>query len=219
MTSADQEAVNPIATAAVDRLFDRQRDEYLTEAQRLIRACSSLIAETGQVDPPVAAILERAGLATRAFYRLFNSKEELIIAVLQDGTTTKTSYVIERMSSASTPRERIDAWVRAVVVPYTQDVLQGYRAILLHTYRWETMFPTELAAMREQLLQPLVHAIADLRGDDDPKNAHTAAEIIYDAFFGAACRAEAQRRLVAPDEVTALTRMAALIATSFSATE
>ncbi|KXF54097.1 hypothetical protein AXA44_42170 [Rhodococcus sp. SC4] len=217
MTSAEQSSANPIATAAIDRLFDKHRGEYLAEAQRLIQACSSLIAETGQVDPPVNAILERAGLGTRAFYRLFNSKEELIIAVLQDGTTWKTSYIAEQMATTSTPLERIRAWVEAAISPYTQDASPGHRAILLHTYRWETMFPNELAAMREQLLQPLVQAIADLRGEDDSKNAHNAAEIIYDSFFGAACRAEAHKRTVDPNEVTALTQTAELVATAFGA--
>lgn len=223
MASAQQSrANNPIAAAAIDRLFDKHRGEYFAEAQRLIQACSSLIAETGQVDPPVNAILERAGLGTRAFYRLFNSKEELIIAVLQDGTTWKTSYIAEQMATASTPLERIRAWVEAAISPYTispytQDASPGQRAILLHTYRWETMFPNELAAMREQLLQPLVQAIADLREVKDSKNAHNAAEIIYDSFFGVACRAEAHKRTVDPDEVTALTQTAELIATTFGA--
>ncbi|SED97971.1 DNA-binding transcriptional regulator, AcrR family [Rhodococcus jostii] len=218
MASAQQSrANNPIAAAAIDRLFDKHRGEYFAEAQRLIQACSSLIAETGQVDPPVNAILERAGLGTRAFYRLFNSKEELIIAVLQDGTTWKTSYIEEQMATASTPLERIRAWVGAAIFPYTQDASPGHRAILLHTYRWEMMFPNELAAMREQLLQPLVQAIADLRGEDDSKNAHNAAEIIYDSFFGVACRAEAHKRMVDPNEVTALTQTAELVATTLGA--
>ncbi|MDT2005594.1 TetR/AcrR family transcriptional regulator [Rhodococcus opacus] len=118
VASAQQShANNPIAAAAIDRLFDKHRGEYFAEAQRLIQACSSLIAETGQVDPPVNAILERAGLGTRAFYRLFNSKEELIIAVLQDGTTWKTSYIAEQMATASTPLERIRAWVEAAISP------------------------------------------------------------------------------------------------------
>ncbi|WP_406231193.1 TetR/AcrR family transcriptional regulator [Nocardia sp. NBC_01009] len=215
VTSMERSRANPIATAAIERLFDKHRGEYFAEAQRLIQACSGLIAETGQVDPPVNAILERAGLGTRAFYRLFNSKEELIIAVLQDGTSWKISYIEEQMAMASTPLERVRAWVEAAISPHTRDASPGHRAILLHTYRWEMMFPNELAAMREQLLRPLVQAIADLRGQDDSKSAPNAAEIIYDSFFGVACRAEAQQRLVDANEVTALGRVAELIATSF----
>lgn len=219
VTSAEQSRANPIATAAIERVFDKHRGEYFAEAQRLIQACSGLIAETGQVDPSVNSILERSGLGTRAFYRLFSSKEELIIAVLQEGTTWKMSYIEERLAKAGTPLERVRAWVEAAISPYVLDASPGHRAILLHTYRWEMMFPTELAAMREQLLRPLVQAIDDLRGEGDSKSTHNAAEIIYDSFFGVACRAEAQQRLVCEAEVTALVRVAELIATSFPGIE
>ncbi|MFE3759105.1 TetR/AcrR family transcriptional regulator [Nocardia tengchongensis] len=213
--SAEQSHANPIATAAIERVFDKQRGEYRAEAQRLIQACSGLIAETGQVDPSVNSILERSGLGTRAFYRLFNSKEELIIAVLQDGTNWKMGFIDEQMAKAGTPLERVRAWIEAALSPYVLDTAPGHRAILLHTYRWEMMFPTELAAMRAQLLRPLVRAIADLRGEDDSKSADNAAEAIYDSFFGVACRAEAQQRLVDAHEVAALARLAELIAESF----
>ncbi|MRH92343.1 TetR family transcriptional regulator [Nocardia sp. SYP-A9097] len=215
VTSAEQSRTNPIATAAIERVFDKHRGEYLAEAQRLIQACSGLIAETGQVDPSVNSILERSGLGTRAFYRLFNSKEELIIAVLQDGTNWKMGQIEEQMAQAGTPLERVRAWVEAAISPYFRDTAPGHRAILLHTYRWEMMFPTEIAAMRDQLLRPLVRAIAELRGENDSTSAHNAAEIIYDSFFGVACRAEAQRRLVEAHEVTALARLAELIAERF----
>lgn len=215
MTSAEQSSANLVATAAVERVFDKHRGEYFAEAQRLIQSCSSLIAETGQVDPPVTSILERAGLGTRAFYRLFKSKEELIIAVLQDGTTWKINYIDEQMATATTPLERVTTWVEAAISPHTREDAPGHRAILLHTYRWEMMFPQELATMREQLLQPLVHAIAQLRGENDSTTAHAAAEIIYDSFFGVACRAEAQKRTVDTDEVATLTQLAELIARSF----
>ncbi|WP_327138916.1 TetR/AcrR family transcriptional regulator [Nocardia sp. NBC_01327] len=215
MASTEQSRANPIATAVIERVFDKQRGEYFAEAQRLIQACAGLIAETGQVDPPVNAILDRAGLGTRAFYRLFNSKEELIIAVLQDGTSWKTGYIEEQMARASTPLERVRAWVEAAISPHTRDGSPGTRVILLHTYRWEMSFPDELAAMREQMLHPLVRAIADLRGQEGSASAHDAAEIIYDAYFGVACRAEVQKRKVDADQVASLARAAELIATSF----
>ena len=49
----------------------------------IIDAAYDCLSEPHSGPIPVAAILERAGLSTRAFYRHFASKDELFLAMLR----------------------------------------------------------------------------------------------------------------------------------------
>jgi AcrR family transcriptional regulator len=178
---------NPIAATNVERLLDRQRLAYAGEAQRLIRACRELIAETGSTDPPVSAILERAGLASRAFYRLFPSKDDLLVAVLLEGVLATVALTEKRQEGLRDPGARIEAWTRAMVERITGVPPTGRSSLLLQAYRWEAMFPPQIDAMRERLLAPLAEAIDELN-PHHPLGAHDAALGIYDLVISAICR-------------------------------
>lgn len=206
---------NPIATAAVDRLFNAQRDDYLSEASRLVQACRSLIAETGRVDPTVAAILDRAGLSSRAFYRIFNSKEELLVALLQDGTTSMIGYLATEMATARDPLERIRIWIRVVMAPYTDPSRANTGSLLVHSLHWATLFPNELTTMRKELLSSLVQAIVDLRGPGSRQFAERISLNIYDMYAGIAGRSEAHATAIASAEVDLLADVATHLAVTF----
>ena len=52
----------------------------------IIEAAYTCLAEPHSGAIPVAAILQRAGVSTRAFYRHFESKDELFLAMLREET-------------------------------------------------------------------------------------------------------------------------------------
>lgn len=208
---------NPVATAAVDRLVSKRRAGYADDATRLIGACRELIAESGEVDPSVGRILERAGLSSRAFYRLFASKEELLVAVLQDGTNTMVAHIEEEMAKADGPLAQVEAWARSALTPYDEAAVSHTGSLLRHSRSWEKTFPREMATIRAEFLRPLVRAIDQLRpGVDDP-TIERAAEFIYYAYVGMASKSDALGRALTGADIDALCRCAALIANEFTA--
>lgn len=61
---------------------------------------------------PVAAILQRAGVSTRAFYRHFESKDELFLAMLRqesDALADRLDQIVEQTSGA--PVDQLKAWI------------------------------------------------------------------------------------------------------------
>src|SRR5215208_2404196 len=61
---------------------------------------------------PVAAILQRAGVSTRAFYRHFESKDELFLAMLRqesDALAGRLDRIVDEPSGA--PVEQLKAWI------------------------------------------------------------------------------------------------------------
>ena len=61
---------------------------------------------------PVAAILERAGLSTRAFYRHFESKDELFLAMLRqegEALADRLDRIVDELPGE--PVKQLEAWV------------------------------------------------------------------------------------------------------------
>lgn len=82
------------------------------DRQGIIDAAYVCLSEPHTGPVPVAAILDRARLSTRAFYRHFASKDELFLAMLRqvaDALTDRLDRVVEE--SRGNPREQLTAWV------------------------------------------------------------------------------------------------------------
>jgi AcrR family transcriptional regulator len=78
----------------------------------IIDAAYSCLSEPHSGAIPVAAILQRAGVSTRAFYRHFESKDELFLAMLRQ----ETDMLAERLDRICAevpggPVDQVRAWI------------------------------------------------------------------------------------------------------------
>jgi AcrR family transcriptional regulator len=79
--------------------------------REILAVASTVLREHGVGGLGIAAVLERAGLSTRAFYRHFGSKEELVAAVFLETARVETRRLRRRMAAATTEIEALAAWV------------------------------------------------------------------------------------------------------------
>jgi AcrR family transcriptional regulator len=84
------------------------------EVARLLLAGFDEIREQGSVEPRVADIVRRAGLSNKAFYRHFRSKDELILAILEEGMRRRMQIFEVRLSEQASAVEKVAAWIRVV---------------------------------------------------------------------------------------------------------
>ena len=114
-----------------------------------------------------------AGISNQTLYRSFPSKDDLLLAVLEQGTLRVADYLGERMARAKDPREQILAWTRGVLRQVTDtDAAQTSRAVLEPLKKAgesgsgntsnELLHP-----LRELLSAPLTELGADPRLDGD----------------------------------------------------
>jgi AcrR family transcriptional regulator len=78
----------------------------------IIEAAYSCLYEPHSGPIPVAAILQRAGVSTRAFYRHFESKDELFLAMLRqesDALARRLDRIVGEASGA--PADQLEAWI------------------------------------------------------------------------------------------------------------
>jgi AcrR family transcriptional regulator len=78
----------------------------------IIDAAYRCLSEPHSGPIPVAAILQRAGVSTRAFYRHFESKDELFLAMLRqesDALADRLDRIIDAVAGG--PVDQLKAWI------------------------------------------------------------------------------------------------------------
>jgi AcrR family transcriptional regulator len=78
----------------------------------IIEAAYTCLSEPHSGPIPVAAILQRAGVSTRAFYRHFASKDELFLAMLREETDALAQRLDRIPAEApGDPARQLEAWI------------------------------------------------------------------------------------------------------------
>jgi AcrR family transcriptional regulator len=148
----------------VERALARQRAKYEAEVVRLLEATLAVMRDQDTDDPTVNDILQRAGLSTAAFYRHFPTKDDLLVALLDQAHEMTSSHIEQRLNTVRDPQDRVDVWVRAVFdLVRTEESLTSNRSLLLAHPRLLRQFPHEISTGFAVLAWPLQVAITDAR--------------------------------------------------------
>jgi AcrR family transcriptional regulator len=170
-----------LAQRAVDRSLGDRRTQYADEIQRVLEATYDLIERTGKVDPSLREILTETGLSTQAFYRYFQSKDELFLLLLDDGRRRLVATLERRMQRVSTPDARVRAWIEGVLAQATDVRAAGRtRPFVTDQDRLAEAFPREQQASIDLLVDLLASTIVSLHGR---ANARDDAVVVYRAVF------------------------------------
>ena len=155
--------LGPVAKRSARRAIARREADHDDAVRRLVAASFALIAETGSLEPSVAAIVRRAGLSNQAFYRHFRSKDELLLGVLDEGFRLLAGYLARRVAGASEPSAKIRAWIGGVLEQALQgDAAAATRPFAVSRARLAELFPDEVEASERELIRPLRDAIYTL---------------------------------------------------------
>jgi AcrR family transcriptional regulator len=162
--SADPDG--PVAERVASRTLAVRSAAYADEVRRLIDAGYTVMRRTGSLDPRVNDIVREAGLSNQAFYRHFSGKDELLVAILDDGQRQLVAYLEHRMAGASAGDARVRAWVEGVMEQARNAAAaDNTRPFAINSARLADRFPEEVARSRELLVHPLREAVAEVGGD------------------------------------------------------
>lgn len=171
---------------AVERAVAERQAEYTEEVRRIVDATYELIERTGTLEPSLRDILAHTGLSTQAFYRLFRSKDELFLVLLDDGRRTLVEYLAAKMADESTPTARIRAWIEGVLAQAsTRRSADRTRPFLANEDRLSELFPDEQRESVDLLVGLLLDPLAALTGaPSSGEGVRRDAEAIYRLVFG-----------------------------------
>ena len=80
----------------------------------IIDAAYNCLSEPHSGPIPVAAILQRAGVSTRAFYRHFESKDELFLALLRQESDALAHRLDRIVDETGDPVGQLKAWINGM---------------------------------------------------------------------------------------------------------
>ena len=74
-----------------------------------------MLRRNGYANAGITDILGEAKLGTRAFYRHFDSKDELLVAMFSENAAATASRLAERVDTAGSPLDRLHAWIDEIL--------------------------------------------------------------------------------------------------------
>jgi AcrR family transcriptional regulator len=100
--------------AAVSSPIKRGKSKLAPDAAvrcAIVAAASESAHDQGVRGLSIAAVMERTQLGTRAFYRHFKSKDQLVAAVLSEMSRVETLRLRTKMANTTNPVEAVAAWI------------------------------------------------------------------------------------------------------------
>jgi len=93
----------------------RTQERAAAEREHLFRSAWAVLKRSGYANASITEILAEAGISTRAFYRHFASKDDLLVAMFVENADVAAERVAARVATADTALARVEAWVDAIL--------------------------------------------------------------------------------------------------------
>jgi len=173
---------------SVEKPLDLVREDDLRRRE-IIEIAYDLLEQGGLEGLTIRAILQRTGLARRAFYDRFSGKDDLVLAVFEYTIQRAAAYFAEQVAGIADPLDQLQLLVTAIALgsaPFQNAEPRagaGRRgaAMTREHLRLAESRPREL----ESALRPLLDLIADLlakgmaAGVVRPMAPATMASLVY----------------------------------------
>jgi len=150
----------------------------------LIKATIAEIGAAGSLDVTVARIAQRAGMSSALAHHYFGGKEDIFLAAMRHTLAAYGAEVRAALSRAHTPRDRVEAIVRA---GFSEANFQ--RETIAAWLNFYVLAQTGEAAQRlwtiyqRRLRSNLVHALRPLLGDLATEAAERIAALIDGVYL------------------------------------
>jgi AcrR family transcriptional regulator len=126
----------------------------------IVAAASESLREHGVHGLSIAAVLQRAGLSTRAFYRHFESKDELVSAIFLEMARTEKRRLKRKMAGADSAVEAVAAWIDGRLdLAFNESIKSDLRRMSLEAQSQSFAAPELIQAAYAEMLEPLIDQI------------------------------------------------------------
>jgi AcrR family transcriptional regulator len=126
----------------------------------IVAAASKSVREQGVRGLSVAAVLARAQLSTRAFYRHFESKDQLVAAVYFELTRIEVLRLRRKMAEATNPVEAVAAWIDGRLDLAFDDYIKlELRQVSLEAQSKMFVSPELVSPAASTILEPLIEQL------------------------------------------------------------
>ena len=147
----------------MNRPATRRRDKLAPDPgvrRAILTAASKCVREQGVRGLSIASVLDRAGLSTRAFYRHFESKDQLVAAVFLEMAGVEMRRLRRKMAAAATPVEAVAAWIDGRLdLAFDENIKSDLRRLSLEAQSQMFASPELIQPAYAMMLEPLVEQL------------------------------------------------------------
>lgn len=144
--------------AARSPTVQRSRVRSVQQAQRIAAAAKTLVAERGS-SFTIQELAKEAGVALKTFYRYFEGKDQLLLAMLEDEIVGGCEQLRVAAASLPGPVDRLHAYVDWVATAMHTGTDQWRQFVTSEHFRLQQVLPLELAAVNAAFANLLVPEI------------------------------------------------------------
>jgi AcrR family transcriptional regulator len=157
------------------------------ERRALIDAGLTVLRRRGSEGCTVADVLAEAGLSTRAFYRHFTSKDELVLAIYERDARPTHARLRERLDAVASSRAALEVWIdETLALGFDTRRARRTQPLAREGLRLQAEFPREFAAMEAGVIDPLVAVLRAFPAADperDARSIHAVAWALVEERF------------------------------------
>lgn len=134
--------------------------ESAPERQALLDAALGILRARGAQGLKVDEVLSLAGLGTRAFYRHFTSKDQLVVEVFADAAHAEALRLRQRMQQHVDPLGAVVAWIDGRLdLAFDDEVQSDLQYVSQQAQAVNLVDPETMAGVHAAMLAPLVEQI------------------------------------------------------------
>jgi AcrR family transcriptional regulator len=170
-----------VSGRVAERSVAPRRQQAEDEVRALVDAGLAVLRKRGTSGLTVAEVLAEAGLSTRAFYRHFASKDELVLAVYEHEADRRNGELVVRLGRARSPRDALEVWVDELLA-LGFDTRRAHRTRVLarEGARSQADFPAEFTAIVAGAVDPLAAVLRDLPSPDPARDAWSVYAVTWE---------------------------------------
>jgi AcrR family transcriptional regulator len=143
--------------------LSRRRNKLLPDPDvrsAILAAASKCVRDEGVRGLSIASVLERAQLSTRAFYRHFESKDQLVAAVFLEMARAETQRLKRKMADTACPVDAVVVWVEGRLdLAFDGDTEFDLRRLALEAQSKAFSSPELVAPAYSAILEPLTEQL------------------------------------------------------------
>jgi AcrR family transcriptional regulator len=126
----------------------------------IVAAASKAVREEGVRGLSIAQVLSRAGIGTRAFYRHFESKDQLVSAVFLDMARAETRRLRKRMATSTDPVDAVVAWIDGRLdLAFSDEIKSDLRQMSLEAQSQMFASPDVIGDAYAEIMTPLIEEL------------------------------------------------------------
>jgi|HubBroStandDraft_4_1064222.scaffolds.fasta_scaffold170333_1 TetR/AcrR family transcriptional regulator len=170
-----------VVNRSLKRAEQVARDRTRGPTNRIVQAAIELANETGGASFTLQQVVDRAGVALQTFYRYFGSKDELMLAFVEETSRAENARIATKAQGAKDPLERLRIIIMTPFRTANRAVAGSLGATMSRELRrLRDNHGEELATVSSPYLTLLEDAVNDAAkaGLIDPEDAARDAQLI-----------------------------------------